>query len=143
MARSTLGLVLNPPAYAAVAYRLIDPHVSNLELWVLALGCIIFALMNLNLLRTLVRDGQFMTLWNDVIAELERVNPIEGNVQVFSAPRYLRLRTARGRLQRRLVIAAGCAMVTWLAMSTVPVAMLFPTEVQGGITWITQWLTSC
>lgn len=154
-----MGFLLNPPALAAVTYRLIAltypqaqahaqaidsailERLQTIELAVLTVGCIIFAGMNLNLLRTLVRDGQFMTLWNDAIAELERVNRIEGDLQVFSSPRYLYLRNARDRLQTRLIFAAGCAMVAWLAISVIPFTMIFGDAIKGVMTWMIGWCT--
>lgn len=149
-----LAFVLNPPAYAGVVYRLIvlsQPPIQpqgqavdlavlaklqTMELSVLAAGCMIFTFMNLFLLRVLVRDGQFMTFWNETIAELERENRIEGDILAFASPQYLHLRNGRGRLQNRLITAVGCAMVGWLAMSVLPIVMIFGDTIVGGLSWL-------
>lgn len=128
-----LAFILNFPAYTAIVFRLIAPHPPQVELAVLAVGSVIFAFANLFLSRVLDRDNQYVTMWNDFIAELERRNHVEGDLQFFSSERYARLRDARGRLQRRLLLAVRGCMFIWFGMSLIAVAMFFWDKLMGVI----------
>lgn len=72
-----------------------------------------FAIANLFLLQVLRRDSKHLDLWNDKLDELERINGIEGGVQIFSSRRYRRLRNGRQRLQQRLDFAMVACILGW------------------------------
>lgn len=137
-----LALILNIPAYTAVAYRFIDPNITTIELEVIVAGGIIFAFANLFFSRILDRDNQYVTMWNDFLAELERANRIEGDLQFFSSTRYEYLRTARGRLQHRLLVTVRGCIVIWVLISLTALALIFRAELTGGLTWLIQWLNT-
>lgn len=119
-----LSFFLNLPAIAAVVFRLITPPATR-ELAIIVFGGSIFAVANLFLLQVLRRNTRHIDLWNDKLDELERVNGIEGGVEVFSSRRYRKLRNSRQRLHRRLELAMICCMVGWVVVVAVATSMFF------------------
>ena len=117
-----LGFFLNLPAFAAVVFRLIMLPAKP-ELAVIAVGGVLFFIANLFLLQVLRRDTRHLDLWNDKLDELEKVNGIEGGVQIFSSRRYRKLRSGRQRLQRRLDFAMICCMVGWGVVAAAAVVL--------------------
>lgn len=123
-----LGFFLNLPAWAGVALRLTtapETHLKWPELAVLFGGCLFFAVANIFLLEIIKRDSALMDLWNDKLDELERVNGIQGGVQIFSSRRYRRLRGSRGRLQVRLQHAMFGSTVVWVLFAIATAVVFF------------------
>ena len=124
-----VSFFLNPPAYAAFAFRIIqDP--GALELVVLLIGSLIFGTATEYLHQIIKRDSKLMEFWNDSITNVERTNKIEGGVEVFTSARYQRLRSSRDRLQRRLESAMLACTIAWALCLNVAFAMLL---VKGGV----------
>ena len=107
-----VSFLLNLPAFAAVAFRLIVPPGIK-ELALIFAGSFIFAVANLFHLQVIRRDNKHLDLWNDKLDELERMNGIEGGIRVFSSRRYRKLRNGRQRLQSRLDFAMIICIVGW------------------------------
>lgn len=89
---------------------------SKWELFALGGGSVLFAIANGFLLEILKRDSRHVDLWTDKAEELEVKNGIEGDIRVFSSPRYRRLRNARQRLQFRLRMAMVASIVVWVVV---------------------------
>ena len=124
-----LSFFLNLPAFGAVALRLIA-FPAKPELVLIFVGSIILIAANFFLLHVLRRDTRHLDLWNDKLDELERVNGIEGGVEIFSSRRYRKLRSARQRLQRRLDFAMICCMVGWGVIAAA--AVVLSLSIKGG-----------
>lgn len=111
-----LGFFLNLPAWAGITFRLIAEP-KQLELVVLFIGSWFFAVANAFLYEIIKRDSSLMNLWNDKIAEIERVNRIEGDVQIFTSGEYVRLRNSRQRLQVRLQRIMFAGIAAWIGFA--------------------------
>ncbi len=124
-----LSFFLNLPAWAGVAFRFTSsPKVP--ELIILLVGAGFFAVANMFLHEIIKRDSKLMDLWNDKLDELERVNKIEGGVEIFSSRRYRKLRGSRARLQFRLQHAMVASTVIWVLFAVVAGIILVRT---GGL----------
>ncbi|MFZ2556185.1 MAG: hypothetical protein WAZ27_04615 [Minisyncoccia bacterium] len=121
-----VSFFLNLPAFAGAVFRLVA-KLEVPELVAIAIGGFLLVGANEFLRQFIKRDNKLMDLWNDKLDELERVNGIEGGVQVFSSRRYRRLRTSRTRLQRRLEDAMFVCIVGWGAIALWAVAKLIRT----------------
>lgn len=124
-----LSFFLNFPAFAGAAFRLITPPGPR-ELALLCVGSVLFAIANFFLFYIIQRDSKHLALWNDKLDEIERVNKIEGGVEIFSSRRYRRMRNSRQRLQRRLEFAMVACIVGWALFAVVAGIMLVRT---GGL----------
>jgi len=121
---ASLGFLLNLPGLGFVTLKLADvPAVK--ELIFLALGSLLCCALNWFLHQVIRRDGRYMDLWNDLLAEVEKVNGTEGGVKVFSSDRHVRLRESRGRLQNRLQALVIGGIVAWGVLSVFSLGMIF------------------
>lgn len=119
-----LGFVLNLPAFAGFAFRMIaSPEES--ELWILLIGSFFFGVATEYLRQIIRSDSKLMEFWNDSVESVERINKIEGGVEAFTSARYRKLRNSRDRLQKRLEHAMFACMVMWaLCLNAVVYALL-------------------
>lgn len=117
-----LGFFLNLPAWTGVAFRF-TAEPKPPELLILIGGSLFFAVANYFLYEVIKRDSRHLDLWNDKLDELERINGIEGGVEVFSSRRYRRLRSSRQRLQMRLQYAVVGSTVVWALFAIVATVM--------------------
>lgn len=77
----------------------------------------------------LARDGKFMGIWNTKAIELEQTNGIEGEVEIFSSPEYLNLKSREPTIQQVLRRTIIFASVVWGAYA-VSIALLLIRSIQ-------------
>lgn len=119
-----LGFLLNLPAMATAVYKLMT-GTSAKELVFVTIGSVASCVINWFLLEVIRRDGRYVDLWNDLLAELEQVNGTEGDLHIFNSPVHNRLRRSRGRLQERLQALTIGGIVVWGATAMFALGMIF------------------
>lgn len=119
-----LGFWLNLPALAAAMMRLSgSPSVK--ELIFIGLGGFVCCGINWFLHEVIKRDGKYVDLWNDLLADVERANGTEGSVAIFSSSKFARLRRSRDRLQDRLQRLIISCIVAWGVIAVFALGMIF------------------
>lgn len=81
-------------------------------------ACVIGVFFNFIHYKILGRDGKFLDLWNKKLIELEQVNGVEGNVQIFSSVRYSGLRNRSPTIQEVLRFCVGFCILCWVIGGT-------------------------
>ena len=119
-----LGFWLNLPALAAAMMRLTTSPAIK-ELLFIGLGGFVCCGINWFLHEVIKRDGKYVDLWNDLLADVERANKTEGGVSLFDSPKFNKLRRSRDRLQDRLQRLIISCIVAWGVIAVFALGMIF------------------
>ena len=126
--RFGLGLALNISALAAVGYRLLaKPQPELPELLSLAVGGWLALTLNFFWLLLLLSNAQRLEFWNDILAQLELTNSIEGEVNIFSSERYRKMYPLQpvGPFDELHRIVIACTLLWWFYIG-VTIHMIMP-----------------
>lgn len=108
-----LVVLMNIPTLFWMGYKLSAATYTSQIYFTFAFGCIIAALLNWQWYVILHRDSGFFELWNESLVSLEEENGIEGEVKIFTSPKYRRLSKSRNSIQRTLERFAAMLIFVW------------------------------
>ena len=122
------ALGLNIAGWSAVGVWLLNSPTTP-ELLAMFTVCLGALIGNRVYFSVLARDGKFMGIWNTKAIELEQTNGIEGEVEIFSSPEYLNLKSREPTIQQVLRRTIIFASVVWGAYA-VSIALLLIRSIQ-------------